>query len=275
MGKALIAEVVDFSWSAAANDRFTFLPGYDMDLAAYSWPGPMSGSTTRSGPEASGTSGEKAALNGGLNCSILDGWWAEMYDGANGWAIRNSDEDEQELRDEAEAASLFDTLGGVIEMYHNDRPAFHERIRHAWRTLGPGSPPPACSATTSQTSISPPWTESVPEVGNARTNRAPVGIPHRELPAPRRDGSRRVRPRGHFSTPIWARRLVQRQHRRITAAHDEQGRGSHQRKAVAGQIGRPPRETTATTSRGRAAAAINAAAAPVEAPNRPIGDSST
>ena len=164
MGKALIAEVVDFSWSAAANDRFTFLPGYDMDLAAYSWPGPMSGSTTRSAP-ASGTSGEKAALNGGLNCSILDGWWAEMYDGANGWAIRNSDEDEQELG-----------------RGRSRLPFRHPRRRHRCttttdrrstsaydtrRTLGPGSPPPACSATTSQTSISPPWTESDPEVGNA------------------------------------------------------------------------------------------------------------
>jgi starch phosphorylase len=138
MGKALIAEVVEFSWSAAANDRFTFLPGYDMELAAFLVAGSDIWLNNPIRPrEASGTSGEKAALNGGLNCSILDGWWAEMYDGANGWAIRNSDEDEQELRDEAEAASLFDTLRGIIEMYHGDRPAFHERIRHAWRTLGP------------------------------------------------------------------------------------------------------------------------------------------
>jgi starch phosphorylase len=138
MGKALIAEVVDFSWSAAANDRFTFVPGYDMDLAALLVAGSDIWLNNPIRPrEASGTSGEKAALNGGLNCSILDGWWAEMYDGANGWAIPNSDEDDQELRDEAEAASLFDTLGGVIDMYHGDRPAFHERIRHAWRTLGP------------------------------------------------------------------------------------------------------------------------------------------
>jgi starch phosphorylase len=87
--------------------------------------------------EASGTSGEKAALNGGLNCSILDGWWAEMYDGANGWAIASSEEEDEELRDAAEAASLYDTLGTILEMYHGERPAFQERIRHGWRTLGP------------------------------------------------------------------------------------------------------------------------------------------
>jgi starch phosphorylase len=60
-----------------------------------------------------------------------------MYDGANGWAITSSDEEDDELRDAAEATSLFDTLGSIVEMYHGDRPAFHERIRHAWRTLGP------------------------------------------------------------------------------------------------------------------------------------------
>jgi starch phosphorylase len=87
--------------------------------------------------EASGTSGEKAALNGVLNCSILDGWWAEMYDGANGWAIDSSDEDDQELRDAAEAAALMEVLDQIREMYHQDRLGFNERIRHAWRTLGP------------------------------------------------------------------------------------------------------------------------------------------
>jgi glycogen phosphorylase len=138
MGKALIAEVVGFSWSPAANDRFTFLAGYDMELAGLLVAGSDIWLNNPIRPrEASGTSGEKAALNGGLNCSILDGWWAEMYDGANGWAITSSDEEEQELRDAAEATSLFDTLGSILEMYHGDRLAFHERIRHAWRTLGP------------------------------------------------------------------------------------------------------------------------------------------
>jgi starch phosphorylase len=72
-----------------------------------------------------------------LNCSILDGWWAEMYDGANGWAIASSDDEDPALRDAAEASSLMETLASIRDMYHGDRPAFNERIRHAWRTLGP------------------------------------------------------------------------------------------------------------------------------------------
>ncbi len=137
-GKSLISEVVSYASSPAANNRFTFVPGYDMRIARTLVEGCDIWLNNPIRPrEASGTSGEKAALNGGLNCSILDGWWAEMYDGANGWTITSSDEEDDELRDAAEATSLFDTLGSILEMYHGDRPAFHERIRHAWRTLGP------------------------------------------------------------------------------------------------------------------------------------------
>ncbi|MGH8873307.1 MAG: alpha-glucan family phosphorylase [Acidimicrobiia bacterium] len=137
-GKALVGEVVDYATSPAANQRFSFVPGYDMAIARALVEGCDVWLNNPIRPrEASGTSGEKAALNGGLNCSILDGWWAEMYDGANGWAIEASDEEDPELRDEAEAASLFDTLGSILEMYHADRPVFQDRIRHAWRTLGP------------------------------------------------------------------------------------------------------------------------------------------
>jgi starch phosphorylase len=137
-GKSLVSEVVSFASSPAANNRFTFVPGYDMRIARTLVEGCDIWLNNPIRPrEASGTSGEKAALNGGLNCSILDGWWAEMYDGANGWAIASSEEEDEELRDAAEAASLYDTLGTILEMYHGERPAFQERIRHGWRTLGP------------------------------------------------------------------------------------------------------------------------------------------
>jgi starch phosphorylase len=138
MGKALVSEIVGYAVSPSANQRFSFVPGYDMAIARTLVEGCDIWLNNPIRPrEASGTSGEKASLNGGLNCSILDGWWAEMYDGANGWTIPASDEEDPESRDAAEAASMFDTLGSILDMYHADRPAFHDRIRHAWRTLGP------------------------------------------------------------------------------------------------------------------------------------------
>jgi starch phosphorylase len=137
-GKSLVSEVVSFASSGSANNRLTFVPGYDMRVARALVEGCDIWLNNPIRPrEASGTSGEKAALNGVLNCSILDGWWAEMYDGANGWAIASSDDEDPALRDAAEASSLMETLASIRDMYHGDRPAFNERIRHAWRTLGP------------------------------------------------------------------------------------------------------------------------------------------
>ncbi|HEX5695305.1 MAG TPA: alpha-glucan family phosphorylase [Acidimicrobiia bacterium] len=137
-GKEMLAEIVGYSSSEDANNRLIFLPGYDMDLAATLVEGCDLWLNNPIRPrEASGTSGEKAALNGGLNCSILDGWWAEMYDGDNGWTIASSDDPDPEKRDELEAVSLHDTLISIRDEYHDDRPRFQQRIRHAWRTLGP------------------------------------------------------------------------------------------------------------------------------------------
>jgi starch phosphorylase len=137
-GKSLVSEVVSFASSPAANNRFTFVPGYDMRVARALVEGCDIWLNNPIRPrEASGTSGEKAALNGVLNCSILDGWWAEMYDGANGWAIPSSDDEDPERRDAAEATALVEILGSIREIYHGDRPVFNDRIRHAWRTLGP------------------------------------------------------------------------------------------------------------------------------------------
>ncbi len=138
MGKALVAEVVGFADSESSRNRLTFIPGYDMEIASALVEGCDIWLNNPIRPrEASGTSGEKAVLNGVLNCSILDGWWAEMYDGANGWAIDASDESDPDVRDREEATSLFDNLAAILDEYHTHRPAFLHRIRHAWSTLGP------------------------------------------------------------------------------------------------------------------------------------------
>ena len=137
-GKQLLAEIAAFAESSAANGRFTFIPDYGIGIARVMYHGCDIWLNTPIRPrEASGTSGEKAALNGGLNCSILDGWWAEMFDGENGWTIATSDAADPSRRDREEAAAALDTLDEILAEYYGDPAAFVSRIRHAWRSLGP------------------------------------------------------------------------------------------------------------------------------------------
>ena len=100
--------------------------------------------TPRRPQEACGTSGMKAALNGSLNCSILDGWWDECFDGQNGWAITSAeDEPDLDRRDELEAESVFDLLESQIVPLFYDRGAggvpvgWVSRVKHAYASLGP------------------------------------------------------------------------------------------------------------------------------------------
>ena len=148
-GRALIADIVAFGGDVAANGRFLFLPGYDMAIARTMYAGcDVWLNTPVRSREASGTSGQKSALNGGLNCSVSDGWWDEMADGRNGWTIPASDgtdEDDDEVvlaRDRTESAATLDILTGeIIPEFFADgdsrSDAWTGRIRHNWRTLGP------------------------------------------------------------------------------------------------------------------------------------------
>jgi len=97
-GKDVMQEIVELSRDASTNARIVFVSNYDIDLARQIIPGvDVWLNTPRRPYEASGTSGMKAAVNGVLNFSVLDGWWAEAYDPAFGWAIDGgTDDDDRE-----------------------------------------------------------------------------------------------------------------------------------------------------------------------------------
>ncbi len=124
-GKELIKELVHFSRRSDVGSRIVFLDDYDMTMARYL----VSGSdvwlnTPRRPLEASGTSGMKAGMNGVLNCSVLDGWWAEAYTPEIGWAIGKGEQyTDEDLQDEIESKALYDILESEVI------PTFYERGR--------------------------------------------------------------------------------------------------------------------------------------------------
>jgi starch phosphorylase len=121
-GKQLIQQVYRQVKRAETGGRIVFVEDYDMNLARYLVQGvDVWMNTPRRPMEASGTSGMKAALNGALNFSVLDGWWRESYNGNNGWAIGEDKEMEsQNIQDVKDAESLYNTLENeIIPMYYD------------------------------------------------------------------------------------------------------------------------------------------------------------
>jgi starch phosphorylase len=145
MGKAMIRQIVQFSSDPAVRHRLTFVEDYDIGVARMLYQGcDVWLNNPRRPLEACGTSGEKAALNGALNCSVLDGWWDEMYEGDNGWAIASAETyDDVERRDQVEAESLFDLLERQIVPLFYDRfegpvpRRWVRRVKQSLRSLGP------------------------------------------------------------------------------------------------------------------------------------------
>ncbi len=122
-GKLILQQLYRAIKDAHTGGRMVFLEDYNMDIARHLvsacdvWM-----NTPRRPMEASGTSGMKAAMNGALNFSVLDGWWAEGYNGKNGWAIGTEQEyDSTEAQDDADALSLYETLENEIVPLYYDR----------------------------------------------------------------------------------------------------------------------------------------------------------
>ena len=144
-GKKLIQEMVKFADDPDVRHRIVFLPNYDIAMAQPLYPGCDVWLNNPLRPyEACGTSGMKAALNGGLNLSILDGWWDEWYDGNNGWAIPSADGvDDQDRRDDLEANALYDLIENEVAPRFYDLDAegvptrWIEMVRHTLTSLGP------------------------------------------------------------------------------------------------------------------------------------------
>ncbi|MFJ3984019.1 alpha-glucan family phosphorylase [Streptomyces fungicidicus] len=125
-GKRLIQELVRFADDPRVRHRIVFLPDYGMAMAQKLYPGCDIWLNNPLRPlEACGTSGMKAALNGCLNLSVLDGWWDEWFQPDFGWAIPTADGagTDPDRRDDIEAAALYDLLEQRIT------PCFYERGR--------------------------------------------------------------------------------------------------------------------------------------------------
>lgn len=143
-GQEVLKTVVQASISPALRSHIVFVEDYDINVARHLVQGvDVWLNTPRRPQEASGTSGEKVLLNGGLNLSVLDGWWAEAYDGQNGFAIGSGvshlDTAEQDRRD---AESLYQVLENeVVPLYYQQD---EQGVPHGWvasikraiRTLG-------------------------------------------------------------------------------------------------------------------------------------------
>ncbi len=123
-GKNFIREVYHRSHEAGLAGHLVFIEDYDMNVARHMVAGvDVWLNTPRRPMEASGTSGQKAGLNGSPNLSILDGWWAEGYNGKNGWAIGdpNSENVDEAAENHVDATSIYDLLETEVV------PAFYER----------------------------------------------------------------------------------------------------------------------------------------------------
>jgi starch phosphorylase len=143
-GKEMIRELVHFARDPEVRFRFAFIEDYDMEVARMLTQGTDVWLNNPRRPlEACGTSGMKAALNGALNCSILDGWWDECYNGHNGWAIGTVDvSSDLDYQDRVDANALYDLLEREVSVRFYDRSEgpiprrWTERVKNSIHSIG-------------------------------------------------------------------------------------------------------------------------------------------
>ena len=131
-GKELIREIIHFADKYDVTSRIVFVENYDITVAKYlTSGGDVWLNTPRRPMEASGTSGMKAAMNGVLNCSILDGWWDEAYTPEVGWAIGQGEQyQDEKLQDDIESKALYDLLErDIIPLFYQRG---HDGLPREW-----------------------------------------------------------------------------------------------------------------------------------------------
>jgi starch phosphorylase len=143
-GQEVLRHVHEVTFNSELRDRVIFIEDYDINVGRHLVQGvDVWLNNPRRPQEASGTSGQKVLLNGGLNFSVIDGWWGEAYDGLNGFAIGDGvthvNHDEQDRRD---STSLYETLENQIVPLYYERDdlgvprGWVERMKRTIRTLG-------------------------------------------------------------------------------------------------------------------------------------------
>ncbi len=123
-GQDLIKRIVEVSLMPQFIGKILFIPGYDMTLAKYLVQGVDIWMNTPTRPlEASGTSGEKAVMNGVMHFSVLDGWWVEGYKEGAGWALpMENTYENNDFQNEYDAASIYNILENeIVPLFYNDR----------------------------------------------------------------------------------------------------------------------------------------------------------
>ena len=142
--KRTVQDLFQLKGAPEVGGRVVFLEDYDLALAGQLVAGcDLWVNLPRPPLEASGTSGMKAALCGALNLSVLDGWWAELFDGANGWAIDGDVDWDHDTQDRRHAQALYDLLErAVLPLFHDRDAAGVPRgwvamMKRSLTTLGP------------------------------------------------------------------------------------------------------------------------------------------